>query len=137
MKKVTSIGRMHGHASYADGGSSSGGSLDRYVASLASLGYVPVASAAPFEACLRLSGPVLQAGLPRPHERFNHQREAAGLLLEGGFLVEANLAGVGGYGSFDYVGWDEYRLETELPAGTVRFGQVVQKGRHVAWEDEK
>jgi hypothetical protein len=146
------IGRIQGGWYGLDftGGSASGGLFESYVQHAHHGAVVFDASAAPFEACARLSisGPMLKATL-YGHKPFRSVEALDRMLgcggLEDGFRVlgERALAGDGvgqpRYGSFDEVGWAEYRrlLETELPIGTVRFGRVtVSRGlATVAWEN--
>jgi hypothetical protein len=143
------IGRMKAgwHGADLAGGSSRGGQLESYVKHAIDGAVVYDASEADYGACVSLvmSGPMFKPTLYGVR-RFNDLAAAARRMLPGledGFhtLTASALAGanVAGYGSFDYVGWAEYRqlLETRLGAG-VRFGRVVRSGALAAtvrWED--
>jgi hypothetical protein len=142
------IGRMQAgwHGADLAGGSGSGGRLESYVQHAIDGAVVYDASGADYGACARLviNGPMFKPTLYGV-QRFSHHAAAEAMLpaLEDGFhtLTARALAGVGlaSYGSFDYVGWAEYRqlLETQLGAG-VRFGRVVRSGALAAtvrWED--
>ena len=142
------IGRMKAgwHGADLGGGSSSGGQLESYVQHAIDGAVVYDASEADYGACVSLvmSGPIFKPTLYGVR-RFNDLAATArGMLpaLEDGFhtLTASALAGahVAGYGSFDYVGWAEYRklLETQL-GSAVRFGRVAHSGSAacVRWDD--
>jgi hypothetical protein len=148
MYEYIAIGRMQAgwHAEDLAGGSSSGGRLESYVQHAIDGAVVYDASAADYGVCVSLvmSGPIFKPTLYGVR-RFGDHAAARRMLpgLEDGFhaLTASALAGahVAGYGSFDYVGWAEYRqlLATQLGAG-VHFGRVVvlsATDRGIRWED--
>jgi hypothetical protein len=148
MYEYIAIGRMQAgwHGADLAGGSGSGGRLESYVQHAIDGAVVYDASAADYRACVSLvfSGPIFKPMLYGVR-RFRDHATARAMLpgLEGCFhtLTKHALAGahVADYGSFDYVGWAEYRqlLETQLGA-SVRFGRVAvlsDTDRAVRWED--
>jgi len=120
--------------------SSSGGTLDGYVAQAAEGALVYDADGADYDAFARLviSGPMVDPGLPAGGvHRFMDRESAARMAgpggLDGAFQTLATLAQSESYSGLDYVACDVYeRLLRTIPG--VKIGHV--RNGLIEWDDE-